>query len=65
MDHQASIDAAMGCLDAFISAFNKRDVAAFEATFNFPSVRLASGRLVLIERGYHQPSMFDTGPLST
>ncbi len=55
----------MACLDAFMAAFNARDVAAFEATFNFPSVRLASGRLVVIEPGYHQPSMFDTGPLST
>ncbi len=64
-DHQATIDAAMACLDAFMTAFNARDVTAFEATFNFPSVRLASGRLVLIEPGYHQPSMFDTGPLST
>jgi hypothetical protein len=55
----------MACLDAFMAAFNSRDVKAFEATFNFPSVRLASGRLVIIEPRYHQPSMFDTGPLST
>jgi hypothetical protein len=42
----------MACLDAFMAAFNSRDVKAFEATFNFPSVRLASGRLVIIEPRY-------------
>ncbi len=57
------IAAAMACLDDFMAAFNGRDVKAFEATFNMPSVRLASNTLVLIEEGYHQPEMFDRGPL--
>jgi hypothetical protein len=63
-EHQAGIDAAIHCLDDFMTAFNARDVAAFEATFNFPSVRLASGALVIIERGHHKPEMFQTGALS-
>ena len=56
--------AAMACLDDFMTAFNARDVKAFEATFNFPSVRLASGKLVIIEPGYHQPGMFEQGALA-
>ena len=60
----AEIAAAMRCLDDFMAAFNARDLEAFEATFNFPSVRLASNTLALIERGYHQPTMFRTGALA-
>ncbi len=60
----AEIAAAMRCLDDFMAAFNARDVDAFEATFNFPSVRLASNTLTLIERGHHKPAMFATGPLA-
>jgi hypothetical protein len=61
---EAPIDAAMACLNAFMAAFNARDVKAFEATFNFPSVRLASNTLAIIEPGYHQPEMFTRGPLA-
>ena len=60
----AAVAAAMACLDAFMTAFNARDLPAFEATFNFPSVRLASNTLTIIEAGHHQPRMFETGPLS-
>lgn len=63
-DHSAEIAAAMDCLDRFMTAFNARDVKAFEATFNLPSVRLASNTLTIIEAGYHQPQMFDRGPLA-
>ncbi len=63
-ENHPSVAAAMACLDEFMRAFNARDVKAFEATFNFPSVRLASGKLVIIEPGYHQPEMFDRGPLA-
>ena len=59
----AAIAAAMSCLDDFMTAFNARDVKAFEATFNYPSVRLASGKLAIIEPGYHHPGMFDQGAL--
>ncbi len=68
MSHEAApyageIAAALACLDAFMAAFNARDLTAWEATFNFPSVRLASGRLTIIERGFHQPVMFATDAL--
>ena len=63
-EHIAEITAAISCLDAFMIAFNARDVEAFEATFNFPSVRLASNTMVIIEEGYHQPGMFERGALA-
>jgi hypothetical protein len=63
-DHPDSVAAAMACLDAFMAAFNARDVAAFDATFNFPSIRLASNTLTIIEPGYHRPEMFEKGPLA-
>lgn len=62
--YEAEIAAAFACLDTFMAAFNARDVTAFEATFNLPSVRLASNTLTIIEAGYHQPEMFDRGPLA-
>jgi hypothetical protein len=62
--HAAAIAAAMKCLDDFMAAFNARDLAAWEATFNFPSVRLASNTLVVIEPGYHRPEMFARGALA-
>jgi hypothetical protein len=50
----------MRLLDEFMAAFNARDVKAWEATFNYPSVRLASGSVVVIEKeGFHAPDMFD------
>lgn len=56
-----AIAGAMACLDAFMAAFNARDVVAWEATFHFPTVRLASNRLVIIDApGWHKPEMFDT-----
>ncbi len=63
-DNAEAIAAAMGVLDAFMAAFNARDLAAFEATFNFPSVRLAGGKLAILEKGYHQPEMFAHGALA-
>ena len=43
--------AAMACLDAFMTAFNARDIAAWEDTFNFPSIRLASNTMRIINKG--------------
>jgi hypothetical protein len=63
-EHVSEIAAAMKVLDDFMAAFNARDVDAFEATFNFPSVRLASNTLRIIEKGDHKPAMFGTGALS-
>ena len=56
--------AAMAVLDAFMTAFNGRDVVAFEATFNFPHVRFASGKVTIINPGYHKPEMFERGALA-
>ena len=58
-----SIAAAMKVLDDFMTAFNARDVAAYDKTFNFPSVRLASNTLTILQPGSHKPEMFTTGSL--
>jgi hypothetical protein len=63
MSEQA-IAAAMKCLDDFMAAFNARDLVAWEETFNFPSIRLASNTMTIIERGDHRLDMFDRGALA-
>jgi hypothetical protein len=63
-DHTQAIAAATRCLDDFMAAFNARDIEAWQKTFNFPSVRLASNTMVIIEAGYHQPGMFERGALA-
>jgi len=63
-EHADAIAAATKCLDDFMAAFNARDLAAWEKTFNFPSVRLASNTLMVIEPGYHRPEMFARGALA-
>ena len=60
----AEIGAAQACLDAFMTAFNARDLPAFEASFNFPHVRFASGKVTTIMPGDMKPSMFTTGSLA-
>jgi hypothetical protein len=62
-DHKDAIAGAMQCLDDFMVAFNARDVKAFDATFNFPSARSASNRLVIINPGDHTTDMFTRGAL--
>ena len=63
-EHAAAIAAANRCLDDFMAAFNARDLAAWEAAFNFPSVRLASSQLVIIDKpGWHPPDTFTRGAL--
>ena len=59
-----AIRAAQGVLDAFMTAFNARDIPAFEATFNFPSVRLASQGLVILKAGDMTAERFTTGALA-
>jgi hypothetical protein len=61
--YAAEITAAQGRLDAFMTAFNARDVVAYEATFNFPHVRFASGTVTTLHPGDHKPSMFTSGAL--
>lgn len=63
--HEDAIAGANRCLDDFLAAFNARDLKAWEATFNFPSVRLASGTLAIIDRpGWHSPDTFSRGALA-
>jgi hypothetical protein len=63
-DYADQIAGAMQCLDDFMAAFNSRDVKAFEATFNLPSVRLASNTLRIINAGDMDPGMFERGALT-
>jgi hypothetical protein len=60
----AEIAAAQGRLDAFMRAFNARDIPAYEATFNWPHVRFASGTVTVMNPGYHKPEMFERGALA-
>ena len=55
--------AAMACLDAFMTDFNGRDMPAFEQTFNFPSIRLASNTMRIISKGDQTPATFDHASL--
>ena len=64
MDHSAAIAAAQKVLDEFMAAFNARDIPAFEATFNFPSVRLASNKLVTLNKGDMTSERFTQGALA-
>lgn len=41
--------AGLRTLDAFMAAFNARDVEAWIATLNFPHVRIAGGRVAVFE----------------
>ena len=63
-ENAEAIAAALQVLDDFMAAFNARDIAAWQTTFNFPSVRLASNTLVIIDADYHQPEMFGRGALA-
>ena len=63
-DHQASVDAAMKCLDDFMTAFNARDIAGMESAFNFPTVRFASNTMTIIEPGTMKPERFASGALA-
>ena len=61
-EHDESIAGAMKCLDDFMDAFNAGDVEAWEATLNYPSVRIASNNLAIIDkRGWHPRDMFKKG----
>ena len=60
----AEIDAAMQCLDRFLVSMNALDLEGYQDCFNFPSVRLASNKLVVFERGRYTPQMFKTGHFS-
>ena len=61
-EHAKSIAGAMKCLDDFMTAFNAGDVEAWEATLNYPSARIASNKLAIIDKpGWHPRDMFEKG----
>jgi hypothetical protein len=63
-DHAQAVAAATRCLDDFMTSFNARDLEAHDATFNFPSVRLASNTMVILQAGGRRPEMFERGALA-
>jgi len=62
-DHSAAVAAAMKCLDDFLAAFNSRDPDAYAATFNLPTVRIASGKMVILNKEDFTPQRFLAEPL--
>ena len=64
MAYEAEIAAAQKVLDDFMAAFNARDIAAWQKTFNFPSYRFHSNTVSVIDESYHQPDMFSRGALT-
>ena len=51
---------ALRVLDAFMVAFNQRDLDAWEATYHFPHFRMADGRLTVLEAaGQRSEALFD------
>lgn len=51
---------ALEVMDAFMTAFNGRDLDAWEATFHFPHVRIASGQATILPAGGERsPQVFD------
>ena len=51
--------AAMKVLDAFMTAFNARDVAAFETVLHFPHYRIASGNVSVLPDPSTLPALFE------
>jgi hypothetical protein len=49
-DGSDSVAAAMAVLDRFMAGLNAEDEAAVNAAFNFPHVRIASGRVAVWEK---------------
>jgi hypothetical protein len=59
-ENAEAIAAAMQCLDDFMAAFNAHDLKAFEATLNFPHVRLnGANALKIFSRGDMKDGMFE------
>jgi len=51
--------AAIKVLDEFMDGFNSKDIRRFEATYNFPHVRLASGRVTTLDGPSNQQQVFE------
>ena len=47
---------ALGALDAFMKAWNLRDLEGMDAAFHFPHVRIASGRIHILEETVSSPN---------
>lgn len=62
--YAAEIAAAQAVLDAFMAAWNARDSAALDATFNYPSVRFASNTVTVLQPGWLTADRFATGALA-
>jgi hypothetical protein len=50
LDRAAIEREVVAVLDAYMAAFNRVDVAAWERTFHFPHYRLAGGQMTVLER---------------
>ena len=56
---EAAVAAATAVLDAFMSALNRRDEAGVNDAFNFPHIRIASGKVAIFEnRGDYDLATF-------
>jgi hypothetical protein len=44
---EAALGAARGVMDDFMTAFNAKDEDAWAATFNYPHIRFASGKVII------------------
>ena len=51
--------AAIKVLDDFMNGFNSKDIKKFEATYNFPHVRLAGGRVTVLEGPSNRQEIFE------
>jgi len=51
--------AAMKVLDAFMTAFNAQDAAAFEAVLHYPHYRIASGNVSVLQDPSTLPDLFE------
>jgi hypothetical protein len=60
-EFKMEIDAAMQCLEQFLVCMNAQDLKGYESCFNFPSYRLASNTVRVIEPGSVNPERFKTG----
>jgi len=51
--------AALGAVNAFQDAWNRRDLAGMDAAFHFPHVRIANGRVHVMEQGSRGGDFFE------
>ena len=51
--------AALGAVNAFQDAWNRRDLAGMDAAFHFPHVRIASGRIHFMDQGSRGDDFFE------